>query len=51
MTEKGIQEKDLVGIGVGAPGPVDDEGTLGEFSVGELLTLFPDPVQIPWRRA
>ena len=29
--------------------PVMPEELLGEFSVGELLTLFPDPVQIPWR--
>ena len=28
MKEKGISEEDLAGIGVGAPGAVDDEGTL-----------------------
>lgn len=36
MAEKGIEESDLAGIGVGAPGPVDDEGTLvtGAVNIG-----------------
>lgn len=28
MEEKGITKEDVTGIGVGAPGPVDDEGTM-----------------------
>ncbi len=28
MAEKGIDKDDIVGVGVGAPGPVDDEGTV-----------------------
>ncbi len=28
MAEKGIDKEDIVGVGVGAPGPVDDEGTV-----------------------
>ena len=43
MTEKGIQEKDLVGIGVGAPGPVDDEGTL----VSGAVNIGWEPFNIP----
>lgn len=43
MTEKGIQEKDLVGIGVGAPGPVDDEGTL----VNGAVNIGWEPFNIP----
>ena len=36
MKEKGIGEDDLAGIGVGAPGAVDDEGTLvvGAVNIG-----------------
>lgn len=43
MAEKGIQEKDLVGIGVGAPGPVDDEGTL----VNGAVNIGWEPFNIP----
>lgn len=43
MAEKGIQEKDLVGIGVGAPGPVDDEGTL----VSGAVNIGWEPFNIP----
>ena len=28
MTEKAIEKSDVVGVGVGAPGPVDDKGTI-----------------------
>ena len=43
MAEKGIQEKDLVGIGVGAPGPVDGEGTL----VSGAVNIGWEPFNIP----
>ncbi len=33
MKERGIGEKDLAGIGIGVPGPVDDNGTLVEGAV------------------
>lgn len=43
MKEKGISEEDLAGIGVGAPGAVDDEGTL----VGGAVNIGWKPFNIP----
>lgn len=43
MKEKGIEEKDLAGIGVGAPGAVDEEGTL----VGGAVNIGWDAFNIP----
>lgn len=43
MKEKGIGEEDLAGIGVGAPGAVDDEGTL----VGGAVNIGWKPFNIP----
>ncbi len=43
MEEKGIEEKDLAGIGVGAPGTVDEEGTL----VGGAVNIGWDAFNIP----
>lgn len=43
MKEKGIREEDLAGIGVGAPGAVDDEGTL----VGGAVNIGWKPFNIP----
>lgn len=43
MKEKGIGEDDLAGIGVGAPGAVDDEGTL----VGGAVNIGWKPFNIP----
>ncbi|MBQ1850435.1 MAG: ROK family glucokinase [Lachnospiraceae bacterium] len=49
MQEKGIEEKDLKGIGVGAPGAVDDNGTMvggavnlgwGVLNIPEILHQF-----------
>lgn len=45
MTEKNISKDDLIGVGLGAPGPVDDNGMIhqavnlgwGEFSIKEKL--------------
>lgn len=43
MKEKGISEEDLAGIGVGAPGAVDEEGTL----VGGAVNIGWDAFNIP----
>lgn len=43
MQEKGIREEELAGIGVGAPGAVDDEGTL----VGGAVNIGWKPFNIP----
>lgn len=43
MREKGIGEEDLAGIGVGAPGAVDEEGTL----VGGAVNIGWDAFNIP----
>lgn len=43
MDEKGIKEEDLAGIGLGAPGAVDDNGTL----VGGAVNIGWDPFNIP----
>ena len=43
MDEKGIKEEDLAGIGLGAPGAVDDNGTL----VGGAVTIGWEPFNIP----
>ncbi len=43
MKEKGIGEEDLAGIGIGAPGAVDDEGTL----VGGAVNIGWKPFNIP----
>lgn len=43
MKEKGISEDDLAGIGVGAPGAVDSEGTL----VGGAVNIGWKPFNIP----
>lgn len=43
MKEKRISEEDLAGIGVGAPGAVDDEGTL----VGGAVNIGWKPFNIP----
>ena len=46
MAEKGMKEEDLAGIGVGAPGPVDDEGTLvnGAVNIGWEPFNIPDAI-------
>ena len=46
MEEKAIAKEDVIGIGIGVPGPVDDEGVVyqavnlgwGEFNISEKLT-------------
>lgn len=43
MDEKGINEQDVAGIGVGAPGAVDEEGTL----VGGAVNIGWKPFNIP----
>lgn len=43
MKDKGIREEELAGIGVGAPGAVDDEGTL----VGGAVNIGWKPFNIP----
>ncbi len=47
MEEKGIAEKDLAGIGVGAPGTVDGQGTLvgGAVNIGWDAFNIPDVMQ------
>ncbi len=51
MKEKGISEGDIAGIGVGAPGAVDDKGTLvggavnlgwGVFNIPKVLNAYLD---------
>jgi len=50
MQEKGIETDDIAGIGVGAPGPVDDEGVIygaanlgwGTFSIRKVLNAYLD---------
>lgn len=51
MKEKGITAEDIAGIGVGAPGAVDDKGTLvngavnlgwGVFSIPKVLSAYLD---------
>lgn len=57
MKEKGIEEKDLAGIGVGAPGAIDSKGTLiggavnigwGVFNIPEVLGAY---VNVPIKAA
>lgn len=57
MREKGIEEKDLAGIGVGAPGAIDSKGTLiggavnigwGVFNIPEVLGAY---VNVPIKAA
>lgn len=57
MAEKGIQEKDLEGIGIGAPGAVNDEGTLtcgavnlgwGCFNIPQVLNAY---IKVPVKAA
>lgn len=57
MEERGLREEDLAGIGVGAPGPVDDEGTLvsgavnlgwNSFSIPEALGAY---INVPIKAA
>ena len=43
MDEKGIKEEELAGIGLGAPGAVDDNGTL----VGGAVNIGWEPFNIP----
>lgn len=43
MEEKGISENEVKGIGIGVPGPVDDEGTL----VGGAVNIGWDSFNIP----
>ena len=47
MAEKGIQEEDLAGIGVGAPGPVDEEGMLvsGADNIGWKAFNIPEALK------
>ncbi|MBQ7839436.1 MAG: ROK family glucokinase [Lachnospiraceae bacterium] len=54
MEERGIEREDVVGVGIGAPGPIDSEGTVykavnlgwGIFSLKkELQTLLNIPVE------
>lgn len=54
MDERGIEEEEVAGVGIGAPGPIDSEGTVynavnlgwGTFSVKkELQTLLNMPVE------
>ena len=44
MQERGLREEDIQGIGVGAPGAVDDEGTLtgGAVNIGWKVFNIPD---------
>ncbi len=51
MQEKGIGEEDIAGIGVGAPGAVDDDGTMvggavnlgwGVFNIPKVLNAYLD---------
>ncbi len=57
MAEKGIREEDLKGIGIGAPGAVNDEGTLvcgavnlgwGCFNIPEVLGAY---INVPVKAA
>lgn len=43
MAEKGIKESDLAGIGIGAPGPVDNDGVL----VNGAVNIGWEPFNIP----
>lgn len=43
MKEKGIREEELMGVGVGAPGPMDDQGTL----LSGAVNLGWEPFNIP----
>ena len=47
MQEKGIAEADLAGIGIGAPGAVDDNGTLvgGAVNIGWPVFNIPEVMQ------
>ena len=48
MSEKGIEKNDVLGVGIGVPGPVDGKGVIhkaanlgwGEFSVSEELAVL-----------
>lgn len=54
MQEKSIQKTDVAGVGVGVPGPVDDEGVVhvavnlgwGEFNVSETLAGLLDGMEV-----
>ena len=57
MEEKGISENEVKGIGIGVPGPVDDEGTLvggavnigwESFNIPEALSAY---IKIPVKAA
>ena len=47
MEERGLREEDIRGIGVGAPGAVDDEGTLvgGAVNIGWKVFNIPDALR------
>lgn len=50
MQERGIDKEDVVGVGVGAPGPIDSEGTVyravnlgwGVFNIAKVLNGYLD---------
>ena len=50
MQERGIEKDDVVGVGVGAPGPIDSEGTVyravnlgwGVFNIAKVLNGYLD---------
>ncbi len=57
MEEKGIRERDLEGVGIGAPGAVNEEGTLtcgavnlgwGCFNIPEVVRAY---INVPVRAA
>lgn len=57
MREKGIEEKDIAGIGVGAPGAIDDMGNMtggavnlgwGVFNIREALSAY---INVPVKAA
>lgn len=57
LKEKGIQEEEVLGIGVGVPGPMNDEGTIlggavnlgwGSFNIPEALGAY---IKLPVKAA
>ncbi|MGN0347512.1 MAG: ROK family glucokinase [Lachnospiraceae bacterium] len=54
MAEKGIAKDDVIGVGIGVPGPVDDKGVIykaanlgwGVFSIKEELTGLLDGIPV-----
>ena len=54
MAEKGIAKEDVIGVGIGVPGPVDDKGVIykaanlgwGVFSIKEELTGLLDGIPV-----